>query len=142
MTAEEIRIEFTKIFNEARAMLEEKRFFEVSFAVGDGLERARFTRPDKAFQSYRARVATGNRDVAINAKTEKIEFRGASYAPFLLALFKKSEIGPVEWPDQKVRAFNELVMTSLTAIYVGSLGEADARVAIGIRDEMIETLEH
>ena len=76
--------------------------------------------------------------MAVNAKTEKIEFRGASYAPFLLALFKTSQGAAPEWPVQKVREFNELVMTSLTAIYLESLDDADARVASGIRDEMIK----
>jgi hypothetical protein len=142
MTPEQIRSEFTLVFNEARAVLEEKRFFEVSFAVGDGLERSRFTAPGEAFRSYEARVATGNRDVAVNAKTEKIEFRGASYAPFLLALFKTSQGAALEWPVQKVREFNELVMTSLTAIYLESLDDADALVALGIREEMIESLDH
>ena len=100
MTPEQIRSEFTLVFNEARAVLEEKRFFEVSFAVGDGLERSRFTAPGEAFRSYEARVATGNRDVAVNAKTEKIEFRGASYAPFT-ALFKTSQGARWTWRSKR-----------------------------------------
>ena len=142
MTPEQIRSEFTSIFTEALATLEKERFFEVSFAVGDGLERARFTAPGEAFRSYEARAATGNRDVAVTAKTEKIEFRGASYAPFLLALFKTSQGAAMKWPAEKVKEFNELVLTSLTAIYLESLDDGDARVAIGIRDEMMAGIVH
>jgi hypothetical protein len=141
MTTEEIRSEFIPIFEEARAVLEESRFFEVSFAVGDDLERRRFTTTEEAFESYNTQVSTGNRDVAVSAKTERIEFRGVSYYPFLLALFNTFQSGQVvpttKWPYKKVHVFNERVLTALTKIYVEGLAEKDAEIARSIRAELI-----
>lgn len=141
MTAEEIRNEFTPIYNEARAILEETRFFEVSFAVGDELERRKFKTTEEAFELYNAQVGSGNRDVAVNAKTERIEFKGASYYPFLLALFNTFQGGQVvptiKWPYKKVRAFNERVLRGLTKVYIDSLSEAEAEIARSIRTEMM-----
>jgi hypothetical protein len=141
MTIEEIRSEFTPIFRQAQAVLEEKRFFEVSFAVGDDLERQRFTTTEEAFEAYNVQVGKGNRDVAVSAKTEKIEFRGASYYPFLLALFNTFQSGRVvpttKWPYKKIHVFNERVLTALTKAYVESLKESDGKKARTIRAELI-----
>lgn len=141
MTPEEIRSEFTPIFQKARAILEKNRFFEVSFAVGDGLERRKFKTTEEAFELYNAQVAAGNRDVAVNAKTERIEFNGASYYPFLLALFNTFQSGQVvptiKWPYKKVQYFNARVLRALTKIYVESLDAAEAEIARSIRAEMM-----
>jgi hypothetical protein len=141
MTREEIREKFTPIFSEARGVLEEKRFFEVSFAVGDGLERRRFTNTEEAFEEYRAQVEQGNRDVAVSAKTDRIEFRGVSYYPFLLSLFNTFQGGKViptaKWPYKKVQVFNERVLAALTKSFVESLDEHDGEIARAIRSELI-----
>jgi hypothetical protein len=141
MTREEIRSELAPVIAGALAVLKEKRFFEVSFAVGDGLERRRFTNTEDAFEEYRLQVENGNRDVAVNAKTDRIEFRGLSYYPFLLSLFNTFQGGNVcptaNWPYKKVQDFNERVLIALTKGFVQSLDSDDGEIACEIRAEMI-----
>lgn len=141
MTTEEILAEFTPIFREAEEALRKTRFFEVSFAVGDQMERRRFKTTEEAFELYNAQVAEGNRDVAVSAKTERIEFRGVSYYSFLLVLFNTFQGGHVvpttKWPYKKVHVFNERVLKALTKIYVESLDEADAEIARSVRIDLI-----
>jgi len=144
MTKEEIHGELAPIIAEALAVLEENRYFEVSFALGDGLERRRFTTTEEAFSEYRLQVERGNRDVAVSAKTDRIEFRGVSYYPFLLSLFNTFQGGKivptVKWPYKKVQDFNERVLTALTKNFVESLDAADGETARTVRTELIDEI--